>query len=436
MKVEEVVDEETGEVTLNKTTKVVYKYDKQLAKVIVKYINKLTGEVIAEEVVDGRLDLPYETKEKEFEGYRFLNEEYPENATGVFTEEPIVVNYYYMRITKVIVYYVDNVTGEIVSEEIIIDGFEGEEYITTPADIPGYILVEDKYPENASGKHEDSEEKVYYYYVRETSVEVTYVDVETGEELAEKVIIEGAEGDSYTTEEKEIPYYVLVKVDNPDGEMKATVTKDEETGEEIVDTVTNVVYEYRKAVFDLRIEKTIAEVLVNGENRKVGNDKLVKTEIHRKKITESVVKVVYQIKVINDGEISGSAVISDRLPEGMIFNTSDNPGWKEKGELVYRETDILKPGESAVYEIVLYWNGTKDIGTYTNQAEIVSTENVPGYDDKESKDDNSEASIIIVPSTGIELLVDKMLLTEFLNKGILLVYGLLIFLVIRKRKQS
>jgi len=426
MKVEEVVDEATGETTLNDTTVVTYKYDKQPAKVIVRYINKLTGEIFSEEELNGKLDEEYRTEAKEFEGYRFLNDEYPENAEGVYTEETIIVNYYYMKITKVIVYYVDSVTGELVSSEIEMDGYEGEEYVTTPIEVPGYVLVEERYPENASGKYEEEQEVVYYYYVREAKVEVTYIDKETGEELAEKVVIEGKEGDTYTTEEKEIPYYKLDKVEKPEGTMKVTVTTDEETGKEVIDNVTKVVYEYVKQDFDMKIDKTITEVLVNGENRAVRNNKLVKIEIHRKKIANAEVTIRYQIKVTNDGEIAGTAVVSERIPDNMYFYPGENSAWTHKGELAYLETEELKPGESATYEVVLHWYGTDEIGTYINNVEIVSTENEAEYDDIDGKDDKSEATAIIVTATGMELLIDNIDFRKTVDILIIVAYVVLI----------
>ena len=88
-------------------------------------------------------------------------------------------------------------------------------------------------------------------------------------------------------------------------------------------------------------------------------------------------KVTYTIRVTNQGTIPGFAVeIVDRLPEGLIFDPADNPGWTYDAGTHYAytgllSTTLLAPGESAEITIVLTVSDTVTPGTrLRNIAEI------------------------------------------------------------------
>mgnify|MGYP003297553117 CR=1 FL=1 len=360
----------------------------------------------------------------------------PTNAKGEMTKEKIIVNYYYIKVAKVVVQFKDKFTGEVVYEMEVYEGYKGEEYKTVPPEIDGYILVIEEYPSNAEGKYETETQEVTYYYARKAKVEISYIDAETGAELLEKEYIEGKEGDSYTTEAKEVNYYKLQEVEKQEGKMEVVVTTDEETGMERVNNVTKVIYKYRKAYFDIAVDKTVKEIIVDGTNRSINNNKLAKVEIHRKEISEANVKVIYQIKVTNNGELPGSAVVADIIPKGLKFNSSDNKAWTPKGDRAFVETEELNPGESTTYEMILTWNGKDEIGTFTNKIEVADVENTPDYEEESTRNNNSEATVIIVTSTGIGVILSQINMTDVANVGILSFYFVLIYVFVIKRKRD
>ena len=191
-------------------------------KVTAKYIDKATGSNLTpDEVQDGHEGDAYVTERKTFDDYKLV--EVPANADGAMTKENITVTYYYVHTSGgVIINHVDINTGKQLLDETKQEGYEGDPYETHEENIPGYTLVQDKYPANANGTMTIDPTRVTYYYVKNTEVNVKYIDKETGEEIAEKTNIPGNEGDNFTTEPKDVPGYDLVEEPaQKDGTMTA-----------------------------------------------------------------------------------------------------------------------------------------------------------------------------------------------------------------------
>ncbi len=72
-----------------------YTYRLKEAKVIVNFINQITGEILATEVIKGQVDDMYHAVPKDMPGFGFKHDEIPENEIGKMTIEPITVNFYY-----------------------------------------------------------------------------------------------------------------------------------------------------------------------------------------------------------------------------------------------------------------------------------------------------------------------------------------------------
>lgn len=142
--------------------------------------------------------------------------------------------------------------------------------------------------------------------------------------------------------------------------------------------------------------------------------------IDKKKLNSTVVKFVYNIKVVNEGDIEGYATeLTDYIPEGLKFVAEDNPLWtlEEDGKITTRalETKLLKPGESAEVPVTFTWiNGEDNLGLKTNIAAITEdynekgvpdedstpgNEDIPNYD-KEQEDDDDFALVILTLKTG------------------------------------
>ena len=209
-----------GTMTVN-PIEVIYYYIYK-SKVTVQYVDKNTGEKLTEdEVQNGHEKDAYITDRKTFDDYKLV--EVPANADGEMTKEDITVTYNYVHTSGgVIVNHVEVNTNKQLLDETKQEGYEGDPYETHEENIPGYTLVKEKYPENAKGIMAREETRVTYYYVKNTEVNIKYIDKETGEEITEKTNIPGKEGENYTTEPKDIPGYDLVEEpENKDGTMAA-----------------------------------------------------------------------------------------------------------------------------------------------------------------------------------------------------------------------
>ena len=378
---------------------VTYYYVHTSGGVIVNHLDVNTGKQLRDESkIEGYEGDPYETHEENIPGYTLVQEKYPANATGTMTIEETRVTYYYVKQTEVNVRYVDKETGEEVAEKTKIEGNEGDDFTTEAKDIPGYDLVEE--PEKKDGTMMAEPIEVIYYYRRPAKVIAKYFDNETKEEIATEEKQDGHQNDEYVTEAKDIKYYELVAMPaNASGTMTVTVTKDE-NGNEIVEDTTYVNYYYRKLDFNLKIDKKVASVTVNGSESVINGD-VAKVEIYRKDFATAKVEVKYTIKVTNDGELSGKASVLEDIPAGMTMSAEKNSGWDVKGSTATRETKELKPGESEEYVVTLDWeNGANNVGMKENTASIISTENEAGYDEKDTTDNEDKADVIVAISTG------------------------------------
>ena len=187
-----VETDEEGNITNNRTI-VTYYYAKKSAGVEEHHIDIRTGEELEEPTLhEGHVGDKYDIKAKEFLSYVVAttdkdgNNVLPENAAGTMTEEKIVVNYYYNQPAKVIVHYVEKATGkeleeinpetgELQNSQVVIEGFNQDEYETTAKEFEYYTLIES--PEEPNGtmkveivKDEEGNDVVnntielYYYY--------------------------------------------------------------------------------------------------------------------------------------------------------------------------------------------------------------------------------------------------------------------------------
>ena len=397
-KLVEVPDKADGEMTKDEID-VTYYYVHTSGGVIVNHLDVKTGKQLKDESkIEGYEGDPYETHEENIPGYELVQDRYPDNAKGTMMIDEIPVNYYYAKLAQVKVRYVDKDTGDDVAEEFVITGKEGDEYTTEAKDVPGYDLVEE--PEAKDGVLKAEDDEVVYYYRRPAKVVARYFDQESGKELEAEETTSGYQNDEYVTEAKVVKYYELVaKPSNAEGAMKVTVTKDE-NGKEIVEDTTYVDYYYRKMIFNLRIDKTIVSVSVNGAESVINGD-LAKVEVYRKDMATAKVQIKYLIKVTNDSELSGKATIMENIPAGMTMNTEKNMDWAVNGSTATRETKELAPGESESYEVVLDWqNGDGNIGMKENVASIISSENDAGFDEKDTTDNEDKADVIVAISTG------------------------------------
>ena len=429
-KLEEVPINADGEMTKEEIV-VTYYYIHTSGGVIVNHIDINTGKQLLDETKqEGYEGDSYETHEENIPNYDLVEEKYPENSKGTMTKEEIRVTYYYIKKTEVTVKYIDSETGEEIEVQETIPGHEGDDYETEAKEIPGYDLSEE--PENKEGEMTSEPTEVVYYYKRPAKVIVRYLDEETKEELAKEEKIEGHQNEEYTTEVKDIQYYALMKLpENAEGKMIITVTKDEE-GKEVVEDTTYVTYYYRKKIFNLKIDKQITSIIVNGEEKPVSGN-LGKVEVNKTLLSTTNIQVVYKIIVTNNSELNGNATIVENIPEGMIMKAEKNIEWKVEENTAKLDTEILSPGESKEYKVVLDWtNNSTNVGTKENIVSIETTENEAGYEEKTINDNESKADLIISIGTGIGVK------TSAISGGIILIVlsSILVVMIDKKRKNK
>lgn len=218
-------------VTMTKEEIIVRYYYSHISEgVIEKHIDEITGEILYEEIHEGKEGDIYVTDERKFEGYDLNKEKYPTNKEGRFTVDFIEVKYYYKRRTSVRVQYIDKLHDKKIIADVIIEGHEKDHYVAEAKEFEGYDLV--KRPENDEGEMEivvnsdgsyKTEILVQFYYMHISGgVIERHIDMVSGKILSETKH-EGYEGDEYTTSEKEFPGYQLVKdkyPENKSGKMK------------------------------------------------------------------------------------------------------------------------------------------------------------------------------------------------------------------------
>ncbi len=176
--------------------------------------------------------------------------------------------------------------------------------------------------------------------------------------------------------------------------------------------------------FDLALRKWVSQAILieDGIQKEMDTDHyaeqdpepVVKVELNKDRIENTIIKFRYQIRITNEGEIEGYATeISDYIPDGLKFNQADNPKWREEnGKIVTDQLKdtLLKPGESATIEVLLTWiNGEDNLNLKVNVAEISEDENPSDSPDidstpnnkKDGEDDIDDAPVVLTVVTGI-----------------------------------
>ena len=299
--------------------------------------------------------------------------------------------------SKVIVKYVltggngDN--GGKVADDKVIEGHVGDDYKTTPPENIGddYELI--KVDGDEEGKITQDPKTISYIYKKKTGkIIVTYIDKDTGKKLYDDDVIEGKIGDKANIKPKDAPYYNLV---------------DEPKDVVITDKDQVIAYSYKKKIFNMEVYKSIKDGSIDGEHKSFRDGKFTKLDVPVKKVNNGKVKIRYSVKVKNTGEIKGSAVVVERIPEFFEMLPEENPDWEiANGKILSKEV-TLEPTEEKELIITLTWkNGRSNFGTLDNVAEIDKTKNDAGFDetdsDAEKSGKNQKATLVLAPKTGNE----------------------------------
>ena len=166
-----------------------------------------------------------------------------------------------------------------------------------------------------------------------------------------------------------------------------------------------VIYYYRKLPFNIGVEKSVKEIILNGENtvNKEGK-KLAKVEIKSTDVETAEVIVKYKIVVKNTEKVAGSAEVIDNMPEGLEVASNNPSYWRKMANGMLSTTVELEAGEEKELEVVARWKkGNNNLGTLINAVGITKMENEPGYEDNYERDNTSKAEIIIGIKTGQDI---------------------------------
>ena len=200
-------EETTGTMGREDVEKTFY-YKKISGGLVVKYVDKITGELLDIEEYTGNENDLITFDEKTFLHYVIYSR--PDVSEARLTPEAQEYTYYYVREAKVNVRGIDQDTKEVLYETTM-SGLEGNEYTTEPRKVDGYELV--KVPQNKDGVYSRNTQDVVYEYKKISGgVTVKYLDKETSEEIADEERITGYVGDTYQTEKKEIEDYNFVEL--------------------------------------------------------------------------------------------------------------------------------------------------------------------------------------------------------------------------------
>ena len=158
------------------------------------------------------------------------------------------------------------------------------------------------------------------------------------------------------------------------------------------------------------INQSITNVAVTNEQGsntyEFAGTNMAKVEIDGKYLKGSIILVEYEVAVTNIGEVDGYArLISDKIPEGMKFNSELNKDWYEGNDGNLYTSSLankkLLPGETATIKLVLTKEMTDDkIVSPVNTVKIEETYNEYFIQDKEQQNNIAEATVIISLTTG------------------------------------
>ena len=247
--------------TVNQDTVTInYYYKLKKAKIIINYYKEGTTEKLADtttlnQTYDDKYDVTsYKDNKSISMDYRYVSyTSTPENAlSGKVSQDTITVNYYYaLKEATVNIKYLDELTGQSISNEESIQTKYGVEYSSLNLDsykkeITGYDYSKtETTPTDITGKVNQDTTTITHYYKKKATITVNYYKEGTTEKLADSDTLIKYYGDSYDVStdaykhKSTIPNKYEYASVSPANKVKGTVSQD---------TITvNYYYKLKKA---------------------------------------------------------------------------------------------------------------------------------------------------------------------------------------------
>ena len=331
-KLVEIPEKTTIEMTKEEQT-LIYYYEPVYTGLIENHIDDKTGKVLYTESHDVQVGEDYNIPSKEFEGYDLVESKLPENAKGTMGEELVTVNYYYIKKAVLEVNYIDKLTGEPLTEQIVDKTkHEGDEYTTEQKTFEGCDLIE--VPSNANGTmvvETDEEGNItnnrtvvtYYYAKKSAGVEEHHIDIRTGEELEKPTLHEGHVGDEYDIPSKNFLSYIVATTDKDGNNVLPENAKGTMTEEKIV---VNYYYNQPAKVIVHYVEKATGKELeeINPETGELQNSQIVIEGYNQDKYETTAKEFEYYTLIESPEEPNGTMkveIVKDEEGNDVVNNT-------------------------------------------------------------------------------------------------------------------
>ena len=311
-------------------------YVRKTGKVIVEYRDFITGEEVSSKIIKyGKVFDKYDVSnaKAEFTGYILMEE--PKVLSGEFAEDDVVKVFKYAKKSKVIINYIDKNSEEMIQDPSVIEGYETKEYETKESKIEGYTFVETT--GNTKGTMTRESIKVIYYYIKNTTVKVEYIDKTSGNKISEDRIVEGHEGDLYKVEPKQIDgyklleetenaegtmahdkivvkfYYEKIKVETPEEDKKDEGKEEQKPQDETItsedytikkEKITKIASETDISNFKKHISSKEKITIYNADGKEAKEDEIIKTGMKLKSENGKEYDLIVRGDISCDGKVS------------------------------------------------------------------------------------------------------------------------------------
>lgn len=362
-----------------------YKYTN--ASVTANYVDKDTGKVMDTDVRTGIELEETEFSHKEFEGYTIIEE--PDSNKQQFTKKGNIVTYYYEKLGKITINYIDNISKQKIIDSDAQYGKNGEKVKIDPKEIDNYGICKSP-SETEYTFDKNNDQTINFYYLPQHEVVINYIDQDSKELIFSN---SGMYNEGKLIRSNAIPFenYRLVK--SPQN-SNFVVGKNDVT----------INYYYVKKKCNLSVSVKLNKAIINDKyydlNRKISKAEIPSNEAN----SSSSVIIYYNVTIKNTGGVAETGNIYFSIPLGYEINAEDsnnNVYWTVENGRAYRNTWI-NVGESETYPISIKKIADDNSITGTIRGCVdLEVVNLPSGFEEETTDDNTDyADLVIAPRTG------------------------------------